>query len=160
MSRTCRNIEKSWKPRLHELEHVSKIRLLKTHSHTSIRLGYEAENERQAKRENKRAYPKRRENVKETTAMSPGRGGGRGENVSAERRKPEVAPPPQRGGARLTTEKEKNHISCATVCVAKLPRAAPAPRGGVGRTKKKRTRQTYNPVPQRSGPITQTMARH
>ena len=31
---------------------------------------------------------------------------------------------------------------------------------GVGRTKKKRTRKTYSPVPQFSGPITQTMAQH
>ena len=39
------------------------MRLLKSHSHTSERLGYEAENERQVKREKRGAYPKRRENV-------------------------------------------------------------------------------------------------
>ena len=32
----------SWKPRFHELEHESKMRLLKTHSHTSERQGNEA----------------------------------------------------------------------------------------------------------------------
>ena len=31
---------------------------------------------------------------------------------------------------------------------------------GVGRTEKQRTRKTYSPVPQISGPITQTMAQH
>ena len=42
MSRTCRIWEKSWKPRFHELEHESKVRLLKTHSHTSERKGNKA----------------------------------------------------------------------------------------------------------------------
>ena len=46
-----------WKPRFHELEHESKIRLLKTQSHTSGRQGYEADMERQVKREKKEAYP-------------------------------------------------------------------------------------------------------
>ena len=32
--------------------------------------------------------------------------------------------------------------------------------GDVGRTKNKRTRITYSPVPQFSGPIAQTMAQH
>ena len=49
--------ESSWKPRFHELEHESKMRLLKTHSHTSERRGYEADKERQVKRERKEAYP-------------------------------------------------------------------------------------------------------
>ena len=35
--------------RFHELEHVSKVRLLKTHFHTSEQRGYEADRERQEK---------------------------------------------------------------------------------------------------------------
>ena len=54
------------------------MRLLKSHSHTSERLGYEADQEYQVKRERKGAYPKRRENSKETTAVSTGRGWGAG----------------------------------------------------------------------------------
>ena len=43
----------SWKPRFHELEHESMMRLLETHSHTSERQGNEAgkvrkKNERKA----------------------------------------------------------------------------------------------------------------
>ena len=37
MSRMCRITVISWKPRFHELEHESKMRLPKTHSHTSER---------------------------------------------------------------------------------------------------------------------------
>ena len=36
-------MENSWKPRSHELENESKIRLLETHSHTSERRGNEAD---------------------------------------------------------------------------------------------------------------------
>ena len=35
MSRICRNMEDSGKLRFYELDHESKMRLLKTHSHTS-----------------------------------------------------------------------------------------------------------------------------
>ena len=38
-------------------EHESKMRVLKTHSHTSERRDYEADKERQEKRERKEAYP-------------------------------------------------------------------------------------------------------
>ena len=43
--------------RFHELEHDSKMRLLKTHSHTSERRDYEADKKRQEKTERKEAYP-------------------------------------------------------------------------------------------------------
>ena len=43
--------------RLYELEHESKMRLLKTHPHTSERQGYEADKARQQKREAKEASP-------------------------------------------------------------------------------------------------------
>ena len=49
---------------------VEDAALLKTHSHTSERLGYEADKEHQVKREIKWAYPKRRENVNGNYAMS------------------------------------------------------------------------------------------
>ena len=91
-------------------------------------------------------------------------GGGRGENVSTEERKTEVAPQPQRGGARrnYTTEKEKKKSqSPVPQSEWKNTQNAPGPEGGgVGKTEKKRTRKTYSPVPQFSGPIPQAMARH
>ena len=43
--------------RLHEIEHESKMRLFKTHSHTSERRGYQADKKRQEKRERKEVYP-------------------------------------------------------------------------------------------------------
>ena len=43
--------------RFHELEHASKMKLLETHSQTSERWDYEADKERQEKRERKEAYP-------------------------------------------------------------------------------------------------------
>ena len=45
--------------RFHELfiEHESKLRLLKTHSHNSERQGYEADKEHQASRGGNAAYP-------------------------------------------------------------------------------------------------------
>ena len=74
------------------------MRLLKTPSHTSERLGYEAEKERQEKRKMKGAYPKLRENVNGNHRHFIWKRGGGGENVSTEERKPKVAPPPHRGG--------------------------------------------------------------
>ena len=47
--------------RFHEVEHESKMRLLKTHSHTSERRDYEADKERQEKRERKRPIDKGKE---------------------------------------------------------------------------------------------------
>ena len=57
--------ENSWKRRFHELERESKTRLLKTHSHTSERRGYEADKEFQVKREERRPVRKGQKNVKE-----------------------------------------------------------------------------------------------
>ena len=42
--------------RFDELEHESEMRLLKTHSHTTERRGYEAGKKRQEKRKRKEAY--------------------------------------------------------------------------------------------------------
>ena len=63
MIRICRKWEDSWKTRFHDLELVSKMRLLKTHSPTPEQLDYEAKKERQVKRERNGTYPKQRENV-------------------------------------------------------------------------------------------------
>ena len=137
------------------------MRLFKTYSHTSERRGDEADKERQVKREIKEAYPKRRKNVDENNRHVNWKGE-RGENVSTEKRKSKVAPPPRRGGARrnYTTEKENNHIVLWNSRRGKITQNPSAPRGRIDRTKKKRTSKTYSPVPQLSGPITQTMARH
>ena len=43
--------------RFHELEHELKMRLFKTHSHTSERIGYETDKKRQEKKQRKEAYP-------------------------------------------------------------------------------------------------------
>ena len=50
MNRLFKNVGKSWKTRSQELEHGSKMRLLKTHSQTSGRRDYEADKERQEKK--------------------------------------------------------------------------------------------------------------
>ena len=42
--------------RFHELEHESKMRLLKAHPHTSERRHYQADKERQERRERKETY--------------------------------------------------------------------------------------------------------
>ena len=89
----------SWKPRFHELEHVSKMRVLKTRSDTSERRGYEADKKRQVKRGRKEAYPKGEKNVNENYRYVTWKEwGGWGERVSTEKRKAQVAPPPQQGG--------------------------------------------------------------
>ena len=51
------------------------MRLLKTHSHTSERLGYEVDKKRQLKGERKGAHPKRRENVNGNHRRNRGGGG-------------------------------------------------------------------------------------
>ena len=55
-------------------------------------------------------------------------------------------------------EKENHTVLCHNRS-GRNTQNAPGPVGGrwIGRTKKKRTRKTYSPVPQFSGPITQTM---
>ena len=139
MSRICRNMGILCKPRFHELEHKSKMRLLKIHTHTCERRGYEAEKERQVKVKEKR--PIRTGQKKRQGKPPPYHWrGGRVENVSTGKRNTEVAPQPQRGGARrhYTTEKEKKkHTqSCATVAAVKAPRTPLAPRvGGSARRK-------------------------
>ena len=67
------------------------MRLLKTHSHTSDRLGYEADKKGQEKQ--RRPIRKEQENVNENHRHITCEGG-RGENVSTEARKVEVAPQP------------------------------------------------------------------
>ena len=71
-------------------------------------------------------------NVNENHRHITWKGGGRGENVSMKKRKPKVAPPPQRGGARrdYTTEKEKNHIVLFHSRSGKTTQNAPGPEGG------------------------------
>ena len=70
--------------------------------------------------------------------------------MSTEERKTEVAPQPQRGGARrnYTTEKEKKKItqSCATIGVAEIPRTPPAPWGGGGSAGRKRNEHEKHTV--------------
>ena len=61
-----KNMGNSWKPGFHELEYESKMRLFKTHSHTSERRGCQADNKRQENRERKGAYASETaKNVKE-----------------------------------------------------------------------------------------------
>ena len=74
--------------RFHKLEHESKMRLLKTQSHTSGRRGYEAGEKRREKREIKEAYQQRTgKTLKKITAISPERGDG-GKNCRRKSSKP------------------------------------------------------------------------
>ena len=62
--------------RFRDLEHESKMRFLKTHSHTSERRGYEVDKERQEKTGNKRGLPLRdRKNANENHRHSTYKGG-------------------------------------------------------------------------------------
>ena len=81
------------KTRFHELKHEPKIRLLKTHSHTSERRGCEADKKRQEKRGKGGLSVRERENVNENRRHITGKGGRR-ENVLTETRKTEVVPQP------------------------------------------------------------------
>ena len=58
-------------------------------------------------------------------------------------------------------KKTKHSVLCHYVS-SQITLAAPrlGAEEGVGRTTKKRARKTYSPVPQFSGPITQTMAQY
>ena len=60
----------SWKPRFHELEHESKIRLLKTHSHPSERQGYKAGNVRQKTNKERRGLAVRNRNKPPTKVIA------------------------------------------------------------------------------------------
>ena len=65
--------------RFHEVDHESKMRLLKTHSHTSGQQGSEAEKERQETRKERGSASKAKgKKSTKTTAMPPARGGGGG----------------------------------------------------------------------------------
>ena len=59
-------------------------------------------------------------------------------------------------------EKETEHTVLRHSVSRQISLAAPrlGAEEGVGRTKKKRTRNTYSPVPHFSGPITPTMVQH
>ena len=87
------------------------MRLLKTHSHTSERRGYEAENKREKKKEERRPIRQGQEHhqAKSLPYHLQGRWG---EDVSTEQRKPDEAPQPERGGARrnYTMEKRKQEV--------------------------------------------------
>ena len=94
-----------------------------------------------------------------TTVISPKRAGGRSESASTENRKTEVAPQPQRGGARRSYPTEKDQIKSHTVlCHSRSSQnnqiAPGSERAGIGRTKKVRTRKTDCPEPQLMAPLT------
>ena len=74
------------------------MRLLKTHSHTSEWLGYEAEKERQVKRERKGAYPKQRENVHGNHRHVTWKGGAGRKRVDGEAKTQSTATTAARGG--------------------------------------------------------------
>ena len=111
--------------RFHELEHESKMRLLKTHTHTSGRRGYEADKERQEKRERE---------LKKTPPYHLKVGAGR-ECVDGKAGNRSSATTLARGGeAKLyhrLKENKKSHSSPVPQSrVAKIPRLPPAPIGG------------------------------
>ena len=126
--------------RFHELEGESKMRLLKNHSRTSERREYEADEERQEKRERRGPFRKRQEKRRRKPPPDHLKRGGGARVCRRKSRKPKYgsATTLARGARRnFTTEKRKQYViqSCATVGVAKVPRSPPAPRGGgIGRT--------------------------
>ena len=66
MSRVCRNMEDSGKHRFHGLEHDSKMRLLKSYSHTSTLRGHEASRKiLKQKRPREQNLSRRKKNVSE-----------------------------------------------------------------------------------------------
>ena len=86
--------------------------LLKTHSHTSERLGYEAEKERQVKRERKGAYPKRRENVNGNHRHVTWKGGARRKRVDGRAKTQSSATTAARGGEAKLYHRAKG-LACS-----------------------------------------------
>ena len=90
--------------------------------------------------------------------------GDRGENVLKETRKTGVVKTFERGARRnYTTEKVKTRshtVLCHIWSRQNIHNAPGSVLVGTGRTKMKRTRKSGSPIPQLSGPITQTTARH
>ena len=121
------------------------MRLLKTHSHTSERLGYEAEKELQVKREKKRAYPKRRENVNGNHRHVTWKGRGGAQTCRRKAKTQRIAITAARGGeAKWYHRKgEKSHSPVPKSAWQNYLERPPAPAGG-GRQDEKET----NPVPQ------------
>ena len=112
---------------------MSKMRLLNTHSYTSERRGYEADNERQVRRERNKAYTKRRKNVNENhRATWPGRRGTGRKHVDGQSKTPSRATTAARGGeAKLYQRKrEKNHIVLCRSRRGKITHNAAGPEGG------------------------------
>ena len=68
-------MENSWKPLFHELEHASKLRLLKTHFHTSDRQGNEAGKALKKWKEDL-ALRSRKKSTTKAIVMAPATGGG------------------------------------------------------------------------------------
>ena len=97
------------------------------------------------------------------TAISPGRGRAERKRVDGKAKAQSSATIAARGARRnYATEKEKKKLqSCATgVGVTKIPKTPPAPRGEDRQDEKETNTKNDSPVPQLSGPITQTTARH
>ena len=148
-------------------EHESKIRRLRFGSSkpTPAPLNGEATKPiRNAKKKRKEVLSVRdRENLKETHRHITLKGEG-GENVSAEKRKTEAAPQPQRRGAKRSyaTRKEetRSHTILRHSLSSKDTQIAPGSAGEIGRAKKKRTRKNDSPVPKLSWRMTQTTSRH
>ena len=115
------------------------------HSHTSERRGDEADEERQVKRERKEAHPQAKPPPYHLERR------GRGENVSTEKGKTEVAPQPQRGGGEAKVyhrkgTKKSSHSSPVPQQSEwpKIPRTPPTPRegGSAGRKRSEHEKTT------------------
>ena len=142
MRRIRRIMKKSWKPRFHELEHASKMRVLKTHSHTSERQGNEAGEVREMFLKGDVALRGRDKSSTKAIAMSPAtEGGGRGRCM--EKRKVNI-----KNEKKNNTEDAKKHLNpghnsgnapCATDEWPNYPDQPRHQAGGVGRTKYAKT---------------------
>ena len=76
MSRICRNMGDSGKLRFYELDHESKMRLLKTHSHTSNRLAMEPGTREEKQEKGTQTLQQGNSRPSKTCRMPPVRRGG------------------------------------------------------------------------------------
>ena len=87
------------------------MRLLKIHSHTFKRRGYEADKERQVKRERKEAYPQRRKNGNENHRHIPRRGGAGRKRVDGDAKTQSSATTASREGKAKLYHRKREQIT-------------------------------------------------
>lgn len=144
----------------HKLDHESKMRLRKTHPHTSEQRGNEVEKKHQEKEKERRSTRTgQKKRHKENNFHITGRPGG---GAKTSRRKYEYFiqhhDPGDGGGANLdrrTREHTRSHKSCATALNAKMSESSPAPNvgGGYGQDETMKQHENRLSCATMSGPV-------